>query len=98
MEKNRREKGSFRERALRALDLPPDCFAGGYLIEVRDRYSVTVCGCLGILVYTPERIVLSLRDSRLYLAGEKLTCASYRDGTVRIEGKMREIGWEEEEA
>ena len=97
MEKNRREKGSFRERALRALDIPPDCFSGGYLIEVRDRYSVTVCGCRGILVYTSERIVLSLRDCRLRLSGEGLTCASYRDATVRIEGQMSEIAWEEGE-
>ena len=97
MGRNRREKGSFRERALRALDIPPDCFSGGYLLEVRDRYSVTVSGCLGILVYTPERIVLSLRDSHLRLEGEGLSCASYRDGMVRIEGRMHQIGWEEGE-
>ncbi len=92
----REERGSVKERLCRALDLPPDVFAGESLVEIRGRGFLAVSGCCGILDYTPEQIRLSLKRGSLRVEGERMLLSSYLAGAVGIDGRIRSVRFEEE--
>lgn len=79
------------------LDVPADLLSGGFRADLRGRNSLTVHGVRRILAYSPERIVLALREGSLSVCGERLTCASYLAGAVGIDGHIRVISLEETE-
>lgn len=99
MEKGRgknEERGDWRERLCRRLDLPPDSLPGGGLLEVRGQSSVTVKGCGRILTYTPELIRIRRQGGVLCVRGKRLSCTSYYVGAVGIDGWIGSISFEEE--
>ena len=77
------------------LDMPPDLFLGGSLIEIRGRGEMTVRGSGKILVYTPEQICVALADGMLSVKGQLLTCTSYYVGAIGIEGRIDEVSFGE---
>lgn len=88
------EKIYLRERVNRALDIPPDVFAGESLIELRGRNSVSIGGGGKILLYTPEEIRIELRRGCVCVVGQRLCCTSYHAGSVGIDGYICEIRFE----
>ena len=97
-EKEKRERGGLREKLLHALDLPADTLPGGWMIEMRGRHEITVRGCGKILAYMPEQIHLSLPHCVLSVRGCRLCCIAYHADAVSVEGVIRQIAFEEEEA
>ena len=95
MQKN--EKESFREKLFRKLDVEPDVLPGGTLVEIRDRFVITVRGGGKILAYTPEEIRIELGGSELCVSGERLVCISYYPGAVGIEGRINGVKFAEGE-
>ena len=59
------EKKRIRERLCHALDIPPDIFLGGTLVEMRDRNFITVKGGGGITLYTDTQIRILVRGGEL---------------------------------
>jgi sporulation protein YqfC len=86
---------SLRERVGRVLEMPPDLFPGGSLIEIRGRGEMTVRGNGSILVYTPEQICVALSDGVLSVKGQALVCTSYYVGALGIEGRIDEVAFGE---
>lgn len=96
-EKKRNTEGeSFRERVCRALDIPPDVFSGECVVEIRGRGAVSVSGGGKILLYTPEKIKISLSRGSVSICGKRLTCTSYHAGAVCIDGHIVTVTFEEE--
>ena len=95
MKKNKQnvtvEGESWRERMNRALDIPPDLWPRGTLIEIRGQESMTVRGGGRILVYTPDRICMELGKDVLTICGRRLACTSYYVGAIGIEGKIDRV-------
>lgn len=58
----------------------------GSYIEMRGQYNLRLSGCRKILMYAPERIVLSCRRGTVSVDGKRLVCISYHTGNVEIEG------------
>ncbi len=85
------EREGWRERMSRALDIPPDLWPGGSLVEIRGRHAMTVRGNGKILVYTPEEICVELKQGVLSVKGRRLVCTSYYVGALGIEGKIDEV-------
>lgn len=83
-EERRRE--SVRERINRILDVPEERLMCGSYIEMRGQYNLRLSGCRKILMYAPERIVLSCRRGTVSVDGKRLVCISYHTGNVEIEG------------
>lgn len=91
-----RERIALRERLCRGLDIPPDCFSGTGLLEVRGQNSMTVKGCGKILTYTPEVIRIAWKRGVLGVYGKRLCCTSYYVGAIGIDGMIEKICFEEE--
>lgn len=93
------EKGErLRERLCRALDLPPDGLLRECLTELRGRGSVTVSGGVEILTYTEELIRLGVSFGILRVEGAGLSCVAFSSDSIRIDGRVRGLILEEDEA
>ena len=98
MRRKKRSEGEesalgWRERVSRALDMPPDLFPGGSLVEIRGRGEVTVRGVGKILAYTPEEICVALPRGILSVKGRGLICPSYSVGALGLEGQIDEVAF-----
>lgn len=90
-------KVSVKERLCHTLDIQPDVFLGGTLVEIRGRNAVTVKGGGRITVYTDEEVRLLTREGAVSIRGQRLCCASYCRGTVCVDGCIRSVSFEEAE-
>ena len=91
----REERGDWKERLCRKLDLPPDVFLGEGLVEIRGRNAVCIRGGGKILLYTPEEIRVALKRGCLRIEGKRLICTSYHAGAVGIDGLISRVSFEE---
>ncbi len=73
------------------LDLGAD-----FYIEMRGKNNLAVYSCLGIVEYSPTRIVLRLFSTRLCITGSGLICDSYTNGAVLVSGLITSIEFTEE--
>ncbi len=89
------EREGWRERMNRVLDMPPDLWPHGTLIEIRGQEAMTVRGGGKILVYTPEEICVVLGQGVLSVKGRRLVCTSYYVGAIGIEGKIEGVSFGE---
>ena len=89
------EKISFRERMCHSLDIQPDVFLGGTLIELRGRNSVTLKGCGKVTVYTDTEIRFSAYEGEVKISGRRLCCSSYCKGAAVVDGCIECVSLEE---
>ena len=94
-QETRPERIGFREKLCKSLDIPPDLFPGQSFLELRGRGSMTLKGCGKILLYTPEKIRVGLKQGSLTVCGKRLVCISYHAGAVGIDGEIDGISFEE---
>lgn len=92
----KQEKAGFRERLCHSLDISPDIFPNGTLVELRGRNSLTVTGRAKIIGYTDEEISLRLSDCCLHVRGRRLCCSSYDSRATVIDGCVTGIELTEE--
>lgn len=90
-----KRRETLRERLCRVLDLPPDGLSSETLIEIRGRASMTVSGASEILTYTATLIRLGGRHTVLRIEGRELFCASFSSESVRIDGRIESLRFEE---
>lgn len=93
-EKKRAERASLRERLSRSLDIPPDLFPGGSLIEIRGQNALSVRGSGTILGYTEEEIRVELKPCILAIRGKRLVCTAYYRGSLGIDGQIESVCFE----
>ena len=70
--------------------------AGRFIAEMPDVIlsgdrCASVRGCRRILAYSPEEVVLALRERVVRLSGEGLRCVSFSGGCVTVEGKIASV-------
>ena len=87
------EKCPLSARLGAILDVPADLLCGACYLEMRGQSELSLQGCRRILVYTPEEIVLRLRNGSVRLAGKCLTCLSYHAGRITVHGWITEIAF-----
>ena len=95
--KANQEKADIKERLCHALDISPDIFPNGTLIEIRGRNSVTVSGAGGVTVYTDTEIRFAIRGGEIRILGQRLCCASYHKGCAVVDGLIGSVSFEENE-
>ena len=95
-EKHNASRMSFAEKINKTLDISPDILPHGTMIAIRGRSSMSVSGSIGILLYTPTEIKLSMHKGTLSIRGCRLVCASYNAEEIRIDGSIDSISFEEE--
>ena len=87
------DRGDLRERLSRALDIPPDLFPGGSLVEIRGQNALCVRGSGRILYYTEEEIRVALRYAVLSVRGRRLVCTAYCQGALGIDGLIESVSF-----
>ena len=87
------EKCPLSARLGALLDVPADLICGGCYLEMRGQGELSLQGCRRIAVYTPEEIVLRLRNGSVRLGGKRLTCLSYHAGKITVRGWITEIAF-----
>ena len=93
--KEKTNKGCFRERLCKSLDIDPDILPHGSMIEIKGRNSLMVRGETKIIVYTPEIIRIKIGEGILSVSGERLICTSYYANAVGIEGMIESVSFGE---
>ena len=98
MNKRKRDSGDIglREKVCSALDITPDMLPGAGTVEIRGRNSVNIKEGGRILLYTPEKITVSIHHGRVSVIGKRLVCAAYVKGDLRIDGYVESVAFEEE--
>jgi len=89
------EKQTVKERLCRSLDIQPDIFPYGTLIELRGKESVCVRGAGSVSFYTDTEIRFVIRDGEICVRGERLFCSAYRRGVATVDGKILSVSFEE---
>ncbi len=93
--KDKKEKADLRERVCEALDIVPDTLPGVATVEIRGQNYVSIREGGRILLYTPEKITVALPKGAVSVTGRRLVCTSYAVGTVRVDGYVTSVCFEE---
>lgn len=88
------DKAKLREKLCHTLDIQPDIFPGGTLVEIRGRNSVTVKGGGRITLYTEEEIRLMSKGGEICVRGKRLCCSAYCRGATVIDGFINSVDFE----
>ncbi len=78
----------LKKRLAAFTELPESVFGGCSYIEIESNSSVKVNGCIKIIDYCSERVVLLTREFELNVSGEGLTLVSYGESTAAVNGKI----------
>lgn len=87
---------SFVEKINKTLDISPEVLPSGTLVSISGRQSVRVEGRVKILLYSPNKIVLSLGKETLCIIGERLLCSSYHGRELTLMGYISSVSFEGE--
>lgn len=86
-----KQKPSLGERLLRAMDVPVGVLGNTSFIEATGNRELEISGCIGLEVYTSERVVLELCDGAITIDGDRLELRSFSGGAVAVSGTIRNI-------
>ena len=90
---NRNGKKTISQRICETLDIPVGTFGRISFVEVAGNRELGISGCEGLMVYTGERIVLTLCDGVITVCGEGLELHSFSGGRVSISGTISGISY-----
>ncbi len=93
--KDGNKKADIKERLCHSLDIQPDVFPYGTLIELRGRNAVCVRGAGSVSLYTDTEIRFVSREGEICVRGERLFCSAYRRGVATVDGKILSVSFEE---
>lgn len=68
---------------------------GGARITLVDFSGVLIEGHKGLFRYTPHKIVIQLKDSRLEIVGEKMLVEHINSDEIYIKGEIKDIARQE---
>ena len=66
-----------------------------FTVTLENDKNVWIDGCIAVLVYDDERIVLKLRKRNLTVTGSSLTLEAFSDRELCISGRITGIALEE---
>lgn len=95
--KKKEDKRTILEYLAVMGDIGGDSLAGDIYLEMRGKNSLLVKGCRRILGYSPETVVLEVKNDKLTVRGKRLVCTSFHSGSVSVEGVILSLGFSGEE-
>ncbi len=84
----RNRENAFFDTISKSLDIPVDAVAGFAHIEMSGNREISVDGCLGVLEYGENRIVLNTGRLTVKICGCDLTVTSMQNGQAIIKGTL----------
>ena len=95
--KKKEDKRTILEYLAVMGDIGGDSLAGDIYLEMRGKNSLLVKGCRRILGYSPETVVLEVKNDKLTVRRKRLVCTSFHSGSVSVEGVILSLGFSGEE-
>ncbi len=89
------QRSTLREKLCHTLDISPDIFPGGTLIEMRGRNRISLRGCGPVICYTDTEIGFSCSEGNVFVRGKRLCCSSYCPSLAVIDGHISCVCFEE---
>ena len=86
---------SLVEKINKTLDISPEALPSGTLITIAGHSSVCFEGKIKILLYSPEKIRISLGKEVVCLVGRRLICSSYSKRQLTACGEIHSVSFEE---
>lgn len=76
------------------LELPGEIIPGAGSLTVIGGRRALVEGCRGLLEYSQERVVLSLKRGRIIIGGAGLTIRVMNAAALIVSGRIENVEWE----
>ena len=83
------------QRVCEQLDIPVGTLGKISFIEAVGNRELTVSGCVGLLTYSENKVVLRLCDGFVTVCGDDLELRSFAGGRVGVRGILRCISYGE---
>lgn len=81
----------FVKKLSEIMSLPVDVMTGIPVFTLRGHEELEADGCTGILEYSPERIVLTMKNERMTVTGDGLLLTDFRNTTLLVRGNIRSV-------
>ncbi|MBR6514015.1 MAG: YabP/YqfC family sporulation protein [Clostridia bacterium] len=91
----KRRKRSMTEAIADAFRFPDTVSATVPDIHIIGTREISIDGCVGILSYERDSILLRLRDRCARITGTDLTLKTYYTGHVSVKGRIMSLSFEE---
>lgn len=87
----RRVRRSLGERVHEMLDVPLECVSPVSVVEVKGGCEAVVIGCLGVLDYGRENVLLRVREGTVRITGSGLEMQSLLQDSVTVRGVITSV-------
>lgn len=74
-----------------AMDIPLEGVSRLSVIEIIGDKEAAVSGCIGVLEYSPECVVLKLKSGTASICGERLEMQSLIGDKITVHGKILSV-------
>lgn len=74
-----------------AMEIPSDLSEKAALVEVSGQKELRVENYLGIIEYSPTKLLLQCKDCRLEICGKELIVVSYAKEELRLQGRIEQV-------
>ena len=85
----------FVKKLSELMALPVDVMTGIPVFTLRGHEELEADGCTGILEYSPDRIVLIMKQEKMTVTGEGLLLTDFRNMTLLVQGNIRSVAFGE---
>jgi sporulation protein YqfC len=92
----RKTSASFRQRLIERTDTPPGLFSRESSVFVTGKRSAEISGCISVLEYEEERIVLWVKGGFLIIQGEGMELQLFQKDQLTVIGSIQNIAWKNE--
>ena len=87
----KRERRSLGERMHDMLDVPLESVSAASVVEVKGGCEAVVVGCLGVLEYGRETVLLRVREGTVRILGTSLEMQSLLQDSVTVRGVIEAV-------
>lgn len=89
-----REKiSNFTIQMTEKLELPKDVMLGAVLLHLTGQSLVEIENFKGLISFSPEQIIITIKNGKLEINGESLDIRYYASDELKISGKICNINY-----
>ena len=79
------------QKVASAMEIPADLAEKATLVELTGQNALRVENYLGIIEYSPKRLLLQCKNCRLEVSGENLFLESYAKEELVLRGRIEQV-------
>lgn len=92
----RKTAASWRKKTTLSPELPPGLFSRESAVYVAGNRRAEIIGCISVLEYEENCIMLRIRDGILAIQGEGMEIQLFQKDQLTVVGSIRNVAWKDE--